>query len=227
MAQGNIHNVLATDTIEFISLNDLPPNAVVTYASFVCDYKPLKSEPWRVRIVVGGDRLTYAKDAGSPTTDMLETKILVNSVIPDAEKGARFFSLDLKDYFLASPMKTPEYMKVSISKCPPDIIKQYNLHSLVTTDGYIYIKIKKGMYGLRQAAILAYDQLMQFMKTYGYYPEEHSVGMWSHITQPTKFCLCVDDFGTKFYNQSDANHLVNALKNHYNISIDWEGRNYC
>lgn len=187
LAQGNIHGVLATDTIEFISINELPNIATVTYASFVCDYRPLKNEPWRVRIVVGGDKLSYAEDAGSPTTDMLETKILLNSVISDAPQGARFISLDLKDYFLASPMKTPEYMKVLISKFPPDIIHRYKLHSLATKEGFIYIKIKKGMYGLRQAAILAYEQLVKFMRLYGYHPEKHTVGLWSHETKPTKF----------------------------------------
>ena len=227
LAQGNKYGIIGTNTIDFINFNDLPQAATVTYASFVCDYRPLKSEPWRVRIVVGGDRLTYAEDAGSPTTDMLETKILINSVISDADKGARFLSLDLKDYFLASPMKNPEYMKVHISKFPSDIIQQYHLHSLVTKDGYIYIKIKKGMYGLRQAAILAYDQLVKFMKHYGYSPEMHTVGLWSHDSKPTKFCLCVDDFGVKYYSKNDANHLINALQAYYKISIDWDGTTYC
>ena len=131
----------------------------------MCDNKPLKDEPWRVRVVVGGDKLTYAEDAGSPTTDMFKTKILLNSVISDAHKGARFLSLDLKDFYLASPMKHPEFMKVNISKFPQDIIDQYNLLSLVTPEGYIYIKIQKGMYGLRQAAILACDQLVQFLQS--------------------------------------------------------------
>ena len=50
------------------------------------------------------------------------------------------------------------------------------------------------MYGLKQAAILAYQRLVHLLKPYGYYPEKHSVGLWSHTTKPTKFCLRVDDF---------------------------------
>ena len=80
---------------------------------------------------------------------MLETKLLLNSVISDAHKGARFMSADLKDHFLMTPMKENEYMKVQFNKFPEDIKQQYNLYNLVTSDGYIFIKIKKAMYGLK------------------------------------------------------------------------------
>ena len=224
LAQGNGFGVISTDTIEFIPKSKVPQNASVTYASFVCDVRPLKSEPYRVRIVVGGDKLTYAEDAASPATDLLETKILLNSTISDASKGARFLSADLKDFFLVSPMKTPEYMKVHISKFSPDIIAQYKLEQLQDSNGYIYIKIKKGMYGLKQAAILAYLQLVKFLKKYDYYPETHCIGLWSHCTKRTKFCLCVDDFGVKYHSIADANHLLDALKSHYKVSVDWDDK---
>lgn len=42
------------------------------------------------------------------------------------------------------------------------------------------------------------------------------------------FALCADDFGIKYFlHKGHANHLVNALQSHYDISIDWEGKNYC
>ena len=68
-------------------------------------------------------------------------------------------SADLKDFFLATPMEGEEYMKVQYKHFPEDIRKRYNLESKVTDNGYIYVKIKKGMYGLKQAAILAYNEL--------------------------------------------------------------------
>ena len=72
------------------------------------DYRPLKTQTHRVRITVGGDRLSYPDDAGSPAANMLETKILINSVISDARKGARFMSADVKYFFLNSPMQRPD-----------------------------------------------------------------------------------------------------------------------
>ena len=83
------------------------------------------------------------------------------------------------------------------------------------------------MYGLKQAAILAYKQLVSHLKPFGYSPVPHSLSLWTHVTRKTKFCLCVDDFGVKYYTKEDAHHLINALKQGYPTSVDWEGKNYC
>ena len=193
LAQGNKYGVKATDKIDFISKNDVPQNAKVTYASFVCDHRPLKPEPYRVRIVVGGDKLTYAYDSRAPAASLLETKLILNSTISDCDKGARFFTADVKDFFLATPMKDAEYMKVPFKYFPSDIIDKYNLRTLMTHDKYIYIKIKKGMYGLKQAAVLAYQQLVKNLGQHGYYPADMTNGIWRHVSRRTRFCLCVDD----------------------------------
>ena len=107
LSQGNVYGVQPSDTITFVNHHEVPKSNAVTYTSFVCDHKPLKSEPWRVRLVVGGDKLDYNPDIGSPASDLTETKILLNSVISDAHKGAKFLSCDIKDFFLATPMETP------------------------------------------------------------------------------------------------------------------------
>ena len=71
----------------------------VTYANMVCDYRPLKTEKYRVRLTVGGDKLDYDFDATSPIASLIETKLLLNSVISDSAKGARFMTMDIKDFF--------------------------------------------------------------------------------------------------------------------------------
>ena len=83
------------------------------------------------------------------------------------------------------------------------------------------------MYGLKQAAILAYQQLVENLKPFGYAPIEGTTGLWTHKTRPTKFALCVDDFGVKFFSKEDALHLISSLKKNYEISQDWSGTNYC
>ena len=45
--------------------------------------------------------------SGSPAALFIETKIMLNSVISDASKGAKLLTCDLKDFFLATPMDTP------------------------------------------------------------------------------------------------------------------------
>ena len=100
-------------------------------------------------MVVGGDKFSYPEDPASPAAFLLETKLLLNSTISDAKKGARFLICDLKDNFLASPMLRLEFMKIPLSQFPSDIIAHYNLREKVS-DGFIYYKLKRGMYGLKQ-----------------------------------------------------------------------------
>lgn len=226
LTQGNDFGVKFTNCMTFIHHSQLPINRKVIYANFVCDHRPLKSEPWRVRLVVVGDKVEYYQDAGSPTTTILETKILVNSVISDCEKGARFMSLDLKDFFLCSTMPTLEYMSIHKKFIPPDIIQRYDLHHKFHNE-HIYCQINKGMYGLPQATILAYEQLCAHLKTAGYISITGTSGMFKHVTRPTIFFLCVDDFGIKYFSKDDAKHLISTLRAKYDCSVDWSGTNFC
>lgn len=54
-------------------------------------------------------------------------------------------------------------MQVHISKFSPDVIAKYNLNEKADKNGYIYITIKKGMYGLKQVSILAHQQLVKIL----------------------------------------------------------------
>ena len=145
LAQGIGTRVISTDTIDFITKNEVPTGRKGTYGNFVCDYSPLKSEPYCVWLTVGGDCLEYESDAGSPAALLVETKLLLNSTISDAHQGARFMSAGLKDFFLATKMAEPEYMRIPYKYFREDVGEQYDLQSKVTLDGYIYVKIKKGL----------------------------------------------------------------------------------
>ena len=226
LTKGNRAGVSWTDTMEFIRKTDVPTTKKVTYCSFVCDIKLHKQERYRVRLVVGGDKLECEYDTGAPAASLFDTKILCNSIISDAHKGARFANADIKDFFLMSYMEEPEFMRIAFKYFPADIIVKYNLQEKMAHDGYIYIKIKRGMYGLKQAAILAHQQLIANLTPHGYHPIPNT-NFWRHETRPTIFCLCVDDFGIKYFSKADANHLFTVLANHYQYTVDWEGTNFC
>ena len=61
---------------------------------------------------MGGDKLQYDGDTSSPAASILDSKLMINSVISEAKKGARFMGADLGDFFLGSKMLTPEYMRL-------------------------------------------------------------------------------------------------------------------
>ena len=65
------------------------------------------------------------------------------------------------------------------------------------------------------------------MTKYGYVPCPRTPALWRHITRPTIFTLVVDDFGIRYGSDADAHHLINALRDLYEITIDWAGKLYC
>jgi hypothetical protein len=42
---------------------------------------------------------------------------------------------------------------------PEEFIELYNIRQLATPEGYIYVQVQKGMYGLPQAGIIAQQLL--------------------------------------------------------------------
>ena len=172
-------------------------------------------------------RLANAAEVPRSQQQLISLALTIIQKTGDFEKGAKFFTCDLKDFYLATPMEKPEFMKISAKHIPEDIYHKYNIGEKITKDNNVFIKINKGMYGLRQAAVLAYNKLVKHLAKHGYHPIEHTVGLWTHISRPIKFCLCVDDFGVKYFNTEDAHHLVNALNEEYVTSVDFTGSHFC
>ena len=76
------------------------------------------------------------------------------------------------------------------------------------------------MYGLKQAPLLMYNHLVRNLSHHGYDPISHTIGLWRYKHRIINFCLCVDDFGIKYYNVDDAYHLLHSLQNYYKTSTD-------
>ena len=91
----------------------------------------------------------------------------------------------------------------------------------------VYVEIRKGMPGLKQAGKIAHDRLRTHLKKYGYNPVPRTPALWKHESRKIIFSLVVDDFGVKYVRKEDAQHLINALKDLYEITTDWSGRKYC
>ena len=52
-----------------------------------------------------------------------------------------------------------EYLRLKLSNLPEDFMEQYGLKYKTTSEGYIYVEIRKVMYGLPQAVFLAQELL--------------------------------------------------------------------
>ena len=54
---------------------------------------------------------------------MLVAKLLFNSVI--SKRGAKFMTKDISNFYLMTPLKLPEYIRISIKDIPEEIITVY------------------------------------------------------------------------------------------------------
>jgi hypothetical protein len=152
-----IRDIPGTDTCFFIKLTNIPKDRKITYGKIVCDYKPHKTEKERVGLTVGGDRLDYSCDVATSTAHITTFKILINITL--STEYAAMMMMEIKNYYLGTPLPRFEYMKMLLSRFPEEIVQKYHLNALAV-DGWVYIEIRKGMYGLKQAGLIA-SQLIQ------------------------------------------------------------------
>ncbi len=104
----------ATETIKFLVKAEIPRDRWrdITYARIVCNERPEKKDPNQTRITMGGDRINYPGDCGTPTANLITVKILLNSI--KSTQHAKFMTIDIKDFYLMTPMEWPEYFRMSL-----------------------------------------------------------------------------------------------------------------
>ena len=134
--------------------------------------------------------------------------------------------LDIENFYLGTPMERFEYMKIPLDVFPQSTIDQYNLHQHAH-QSFVYLEVRKAIYGLPQAGILANQLLRKRLRPFGYFEVPHTPGLWKHVTRPIQFTLTVDDFGVKYDEKEHADHLIHALSTNYSLKQDWDGALYC
>ena len=64
------------------------------------------------------------------------------------------------------------------------------------------------------------------MNTHGYSQSKAVPGLWTHKSRPISFILVLNDFGVKYVGKEHEMHLINILKQNYEILEDWTGSKY-
>ena len=173
--------------------------------------------PFLIRFTIGGK-------VSTPTADLETIKILLNSTV--STPNAKMLTANIEIFYLGTPMDCYKYMRIPAKDIPADLMEQYNLAPLVH-NGHVLTKIRKGMYGLPQAGILAYNRLVQHLALSDYTPVKHTLGLFRHATRPVTFLLVVDDFAIKYVDRANAEHLLATLWSLYSITTDWTASMYC
>jgi hypothetical protein len=85
---------------------------------------------------VGGDQIEYPGDKSTRTARLTTAKTLINDII--STNGARFLAIDIKNFYLNTPLGRFEYMVINLCSFPQEFIDKYGLLELAH-DGRVYI----------------------------------------------------------------------------------------
>jgi hypothetical protein len=82
------------------------------------------------------------------------------------------------------------------------------------------------MYSLPQAGIIGQDLLTKRLNKAGYGQSKIMPGYWQHNWRPISFTLVVNNFGMKYVDKNNVEHLMSILKQDYTMDTNWEGTQY-
>jgi hypothetical protein len=219
-------HVIGDDTVCFIPPHRVPIGHKVTHANFVCTMGPGEAEPDRIRMTVGGDRSDAFQDARTPAACIVDISLHIASTVSDAKHGARCCTGDLENLFLVvSDMQIFQPMQAHRRCVPQEIIDACGLTDKhFDSKGHVHLEICKGMHGLKEASILAHDQLKAHLAPCGHAPVRFfTPGLWNGNAHRTTFTLAVDDFGIRYFSKTDADHPFSALHEKHALTKDWTG----
>ena len=84
------------------------------------DYKPHKLEKNITRVTAVGDRSLCDYEISAPTCSLPTIELLLNSVL--STPGAKYFTMDISNFYLCSQLAKPEYMRMPMKLMPEEII---------------------------------------------------------------------------------------------------------
>ncbi len=162
-----------------------------TFAHPVVDHRFQKEDPNRIQITAMGNLVNYDGELSVRTADVNTAKMHWNSVI--STKNAKYMCLDIIFFYLTAALEYYEYMKIPLALFPRWIVEQYDLskHQL---DGWVHLEMRRAVWGLLQARILANKKLKRKLAPFGYRKCINTPGLWKHESRPLTFTLIVDDF---------------------------------
>ena len=211
-----IDRLIESGTGRFIHMSDKPADRKASYYNpqIRVKHKEDGTTEYRVRGTYGGDQSDYTGPVSAATAALPTIKLLLNAV---ASEDASWMTIDIKDFYLGTPLPNKEYMRITLKHIPLAAQIKHNV-THYAKQGSVMMEINKGIYGLPQAGKLAQDQLLAHLALHGYNMAPN--------TLPIAFTLVVDDFGIKYHNKDSAQHLIDTLEKLYIIKIIWTGSKY-
>ena len=70
---------------------------------------------------------------------------------------------------------------------PQEVLDEYDV--IFDDLDFTFVEIRRCMYGLKEAGVIVFDQLVQKLKRFGYKPMPQTPGLWKHTSCKTTFTL--------------------------------------
>ncbi len=137
---------------------------------------------YRIRGTAGGGRINYDGPTKANTAALSTIKILLQSVVSD---NAQFMTLDIKDFYLMTPLPRPEYTHVPLRFLSPLILDKHTLHTFIHNNSILMDRPNRSRRSHRAARQARLS------------PDRHHLPLSPRHERVT-FRLVVDDFGVKF-----------------------------
>ena len=216
-------DVKGMNTLFAIHRHNVPTNKTISHIRMVAAFHTQKPDTHRIHITIRGNKISVKYHIRTPTADLSTAKIIINSTL--STRGARWAGFDLVNMYLNTNLKDYESLRVHTYQIPEEFIQEYNLQQFVTPNGWVFFKIRKGVYGLPQSGVRAHTKLTSVLAPHGYAPTKNTPGLWTHSTRTIAFALVVDNFGVNYIGEEHAKHLLDILlKNDEGVHEDWGGK---
>ena len=171
----------------------------------------------KARLTAGGhlqNDVDYAQSF-SPTSS-INTVMLLATI--HAKRESRFTVIDVTAAYLNASMNEEIYMKID-----DDIVKYMIQLDMVNPDhvrpnGSIVVKLKRALYGTKQAGRAWFEKLNNDIINMGYKNNDVELGVYTRIVDGvvSNIIIYVDDIVIMAPNKDEHVRVVNQLKNLYN-----------
>jgi hypothetical protein len=98
------------------------------------------------------------------TADINTVKLHWNSVI--SMDKALYMCLNIGNFYLTAALEYFEYMRIPLALFPIWIVEQYDLKKHVL-NGFVYLEMRRAVWGLPQAGILVNKRLRRKLAPFG------------------------------------------------------------
>jgi hypothetical protein len=131
----NIKRVAGTNIFFLINNHDIPchKGKEICHTIVVCELRLEKDDPDHTRITISGNCICFPGDLGTNTASLKLVKLLLNSVL--SCPGARFSSINLKNFYLDTPMPDPKYIRIKLLAFWQNLLKNTICKAAIVTGG--------------------------------------------------------------------------------------------